>query len=99
MNKLSVLMAAGVMIGITLFQDPKPEQDLRAFSLAIAGDGSVTLKVREGKDREEKTYRAKSLEDFKKQYPEIAEKYHLDVVSDGEKAPVGKDFDVWKRWL
>ena len=51
------------------------------FSLTLSEDGAVEARVRrldeDGKEKEE-VYSAKSLEEFKKSYPEVAEEFQLD---------------------
>jgi hypothetical protein len=53
---------------------PEPrKQSVRAFSLRVDADGHVAMTVQE--DGKEKTYKADSMEEFTKQYPELARKY------------------------
>lgn len=66
-------------------------------------DGKVELTVREpnadGGRKETRTYRADSLEEFKKKYPELASKYDLDNLAPKEKWTFWEDpEDVWESW-
>jgi len=86
---------------------PKGQAEVRLFyhdwsrgiDLKRDENGSLTLTVpREGPEgkREFKTYRADSLEDFKKQYPDIAKEYDIDKLA--SPAEVSKDMhQEWKR--
>jgi hypothetical protein len=71
-------------------------------------DGRVEMTVREnGKDGkpEEKTYKADSLEEFRKQYPDVAKKHQIDrfiprvewALLDLKNAE--QAFEDWKRWF
>ena len=53
---------------------PEPRKEtVRAFSLRVTGDGHVEMTVQE--DGKEKTFKADSMEEFTRQYPELARKY------------------------
>lgn len=105
----SILTALALAAAPLAAQDAKPQEELhprsKGFSLSIGPEGYVELTVREedaaGK-LSEKTYKADSILDFKKKYPEIAKKYRIDGVT-GEPLPgLGKDdpgkfFEEWKR--
>lgn len=68
-------------------------------------DGHITLTVpehdREGGKRRFKTYRADSLEEFQKQYPEIAKKYDVEKLASPERVTeqVRKDWEAMKKQL
>jgi len=52
---------------------PEPRKEsVRAFSLRVTADGHVEMTVQE--DGKDKTYKADSMEDFTRQYPELARK-------------------------
>src|SRR5690242_11221359 len=55
-------------------QEPRKES-VRAFSLRVSGDGHVEMTVQE--DGKDKTYKADSMEEFKRQYPELVRKYGI----------------------
>ena len=66
-------------------------------------NGKVELTVREpntdGGGKEIRTYRADSLEEFKKKYPELASKYDLDNLAPREKWTFWEDpEDLWESW-
>lgn len=66
-------------------------------------DGKVELTVREpsadGGRKETRTYRADSLEEFKKKYPELASKYDMDNFGPKEKWTFwGDSEDAWESW-
>jgi hypothetical protein len=55
---------------------PEPKKEsVRAFSLRVTGDGHVEMTVQ--KDGKEKTYKADSMEEFNRQYPELVRKYGI----------------------
>lgn len=76
------LVAIGSLTALLLSQaaflraqdDPEPrKKTVRAFTLRVTGDGHVEMTVQE--DGKDKTYKADSLEEFSRQYPELARKY------------------------
>jgi hypothetical protein len=77
----------------------------RGITFETHPDGKVELTVREpGKDGSKKetcTYRADSLEDFKKKYPELASKYDVDNLTPKEKWSFFDDskgpWEAWKK--
>lgn len=77
----------------------------RGITFETHPDGKVELTVREaapdGAKKETHTYRADSLEDFKKKYPELMAKYDLDNVVPKQKwdfsGDPGEDWDPWKK--
>src|SRR4051812_39300679 len=48
-------------------------EKVRAYSLKVTGDGHVELITKENGD--EKTYKADSMEEFTKKYPDVARDY------------------------
>ncbi len=53
---------------------PEPRKEsVRAFSLHVSADGHVEMTVQE--DGKDKTYKADSMEEFTRQYPELARKF------------------------
>ncbi len=75
----------------------------RGITLETHPDGKVELTVREtgGESgrRETHTYRADSLEDFKKKYPELASKYDVENLVPKEKWSFGGDpAESWEAW-
>jgi len=55
---------------------PEPRKEtVRAFSLRVTGDGHVEMTVQE--NGEDKTYKADSMEEFTKKYPEVAREYGI----------------------
>jgi membrane-associated protease RseP (regulator of RpoE activity) len=78
MRLLAVGSVAALLLSQAAFlraQDsPEPRKEsVRAFSLRVSGDGHVEMTVQE--DGKEKTYKADSMEEFTRQYPELARKY------------------------
>lgn len=75
----------------------------RGITFETHPDGKVELTVREsgaesGK-KETHTYRADSLEDFKKKYPELASKYDVENLAPKEKWSFFDDSkDSWEAW-
>jgi len=67
----------------------------KGIHFALAPNGKTTLTVPEpGEDtgrRRFKTYQAGSIEEFKKKYPEIAEKYELDRILSFRETPTGDE--------
>jgi hypothetical protein len=76
----------------------------RGITFETHPDGKVELTVREpgnsGK-RDTRTYRADSIEDFKKKYPDLASKYDVDNLVPKEKWSFFDDskdsFEAWKK--
>jgi hypothetical protein len=64
-------------------------------------DGTVQFTAPEKDDqterREYRTYRASSMDDFKKKYPQVVEKYELDKLVSVREAPGGDD--ALRQWL
>ncbi len=81
---MNTLLATGAMAALLAGQaaflgaqdSPEPRKEsVRAYSLRVTGDGHVEMTVQEnGKD---KTYKADSMEEFTKNYPEVAREYGL----------------------
>jgi hypothetical protein len=75
----------------------------RGITFETHPDGKVELTVREGESgagrKETRTYKADSLQDFKKKYPELAAKYDLENLAPKEKWNLFEDSqDVWDAW-
>jgi hypothetical protein len=75
----------------------------RGITFETHPDGKVELSVREpgadGGKKETRTYRADSLEDFKKKYPELASKYDVDHLAPKERWSFFDDSkDSWEGW-
>lgn len=75
----------------------------RGITFETHPDGKVELTVREGESgsgkKETRTYKADSLEDFKKKYPELAAKYDLENLAPKEKWNFFEDSqDFWEAW-
>jgi hypothetical protein len=82
------------------------EQQLE-LSFKLSADGHVELTIRE-RDKTtgkmtEKSYKANSIEEFKKQYPDVAKRYPLDRFGSAGPLPVpgrddfAKSFEEWKK--
>ncbi len=77
---LAIGSVAALMLGQSAWlraQDP-PEarkETARAFTLRVTGDGHVEMTVKE--NGEDKTYKADSMDEFAKKYPEVAREYGL----------------------
>ena len=87
-------------------QDPGPIEHARAFTLKMSADGHVELTILEedkasGKSME-KTYKADSVEEFRKKYPEVSKHYPIHRVLEGEEwiplrpENLDKKFEEWK---
>jgi len=75
----------------------------RGITFETHPDGKVELTVREGEagsgKKETRTYKADSLEEFKKKYPELAAKYDLEHLAPKEKWNFFEDSqDFWDAW-
>jgi len=75
----------------------------RGITFEVHPDGKVELTVREsGGDsgkKETRTYRADSLDDFKKKYPELASRYDVDNLVPKQKWSFFDDSkDPWEAW-
>jgi hypothetical protein len=75
----------------------------RGITFETHADGKVELSVREpgadGGKKETRTYRADSLEDFKKKYPELASKYDVDNLAPKERwSFFDESKDPWEAW-
>jgi hypothetical protein len=75
----------------------------RGITFETHPDGKVELTVREpgadGAKKETRTYRADSLEDFKRKYPDLASKYDVDNLAPKEKWAFFDDSkDSWETW-
>jgi hypothetical protein len=87
--------------------DQEPSQHVRGFSFKLTPDGHVELTVREDDKATgklvEKTYKADSLDEFKKKYPEVAKTYGIARFTDGGEWPppggsdFAKKFEDWKK--
>ena len=82
-------------------EKPQVQMATRALSFQMNADGAIELTVteqREGK-QERRTYEAKSFEEFKQKYPEVAERYQIDRLTSPRFAmpPAGPGWDDWKR--
>jgi len=80
MRLLAVGSVAALLLSQAAFlraQDsPEPRKEsVRAFSLRVTADGHVEMTVQE--DGKDKTYKADSMEEFTRQYPELARKYGI----------------------
>lgn len=53
--------------------EPQKKEMTRAFTLKVTGDGHVELTTKVNGD--EKIYKADSMEEFRKQYPDVAREY------------------------
>lgn len=77
----------------------------REMSFQQYPDGKIELTVTEEKDgkKNTSTYKATNLEEFKKQYPEIAQRYQIDRLTAPkfwqpvETAPLASGWDAWKK--
>jgi hypothetical protein len=81
MNKLlatgavaALLMGQAAFLGAQDNAEPRKES-ARAYSLRVTGDGHVEMTIKE--NGEDKTYKADSMEEFTKKYPELATEYGL----------------------
>lgn len=75
----------------------------RGITFESHPDGKVELTVREsnpdGGGKETRTYRADSLEEFKKKYPELAAKVDVDNLAPKEKWTLWEDPEqIWESW-
>ena len=75
----------------------------RGITFETHPDGKVELTVRDGDagsgKKESRTYKADSIEDFKKKYPELATKYDVDNLVPKEKWTFSDDSqDAWEAW-
>ena len=89
---MSKLLAIGSVAALLVSQaaflraqdSPEPRKEAaRAYSLRVTGDGHVEMTVKE--NGEDKTYRADSMDEFTKKYPDLAREYG-----------VGSGMKVWK---
>ncbi|MBV8880164.1 MAG: PDZ domain-containing protein [Planctomycetaceae bacterium] len=73
---LSAVAALGLGQGLPLRAQDGTEprkETVRAFTLKVTGDGHVEMTVKENGD--EKTYKADSMDEFTRKYPEVAREY------------------------
>jgi hypothetical protein len=79
----------------------------RGITFETHPDGKVELSIREpgadGGKKETRTYRADSIEDFKKKYPDLASKYDVDNLAPKERwsffDEAKEPWEAWtKRW-
>ena len=73
----------------------EPRSSSRGMTLQLSPEGKVELTIREKNGSGEpisKTYRADSIEEFKKKYPEVAREYRVD------RFPASPDGPSWKGW-
>lgn len=73
----------------------EPRQTSRGMTFQLSPEGKVELTIRETRGSGEpttRTYRADSIEDFKKRYPEIAREYRVDLFRASPEGP------PWKGW-
>ena len=89
---MSKLLAIGSVAALLVSQaaflraqdSPEPRKEAaRAYSLRVTGDGHVEMTVKE--NGEDKTYRADSMDEFTKKYPDVAREYGI-----------GSGMKVWK---
>lgn len=73
-GSMAVLMLSQALILRAQDEPQKKEKEMvRAFTLKVTGDGHVELTTKV--NGEEKTYKADSMEEFRKQYPDVAREY------------------------
>lgn len=73
----------------------QPRPTSRGMTFQLSPEGKVELTIRESRgagEPETRTYRADSIEDFKKRYPEIAREYRVDHFLASPEGP------SWKGW-
>ena len=85
----------------------EPQEQRRELTFKLSADGHVDLTVRETDKSTgklvEKNYKADSIEEFKKKYPEVAKQYSIDrFASAGPLLGPGSDdfaknFEAWKK--
>jgi membrane-associated protease RseP (regulator of RpoE activity) len=78
------LLAIGSVAALVLGQSailraqdpPEPRNEtVHAFTLRVTGDGHVEMTVKE--NGQEKTYKADSMDEFTRQYPDLARQYRI----------------------
>ncbi len=95
----ALLLSQAAFLGAQDSPEPRKES-VRAYSLRVTGDGHVEMTVKE--NGEDKTYKADSMEEFTKKYPELAREYglghggprHLKMQNPAEFA---KKFEEWRK--
>jgi len=79
----------------------------QGVSFELHPDGKVDLAVTEMKDgkKTEKSYKANSIEEFKKSYPDVAEKYQIDrfmprrFMEPLSQGTSPNEWENWKNWF
>jgi predicted metalloprotease with PDZ domain len=103
------LLAIGPVAALLLSQaaflraqdSPEPRKETpHAYSLRVTGDGHVELTVKE--NDEDRTYKADSMDEFAKKYPEVAREYGLGHggLRHGkmqDPAEFAKKFEEWRK--
>jgi membrane-associated protease RseP (regulator of RpoE activity) len=80
---------------------PEPKKEsARAFTLRVTGDGHVEMSVKE--NGEDKTYKADSMDEFVRKYPEVAREYGvgrggLKAWRLHEPGEFSKKFEEWRK--
>jgi hypothetical protein len=104
---MNLMLLALPLLGL---QD-KPKVDLektrlyvydgaKGITLKVTEDGKVEFTVPEGEEGAKKTYKADSVDEFRKQYPDVARKHGFDRYA-GQKSPGaggGLAKDDFERW-
>lgn len=76
------MIMALVLSSMLAFQDGSPKVASRGISFELSPDGRVELTIREQDpatgEKTSKTYKADSIEEFKKLYPDLAREYRVD---------------------
>jgi len=101
---LAIGSVAALILGPTAMlraqEEPETKKQVHAYSLRVNGDGRVEMTVTE--NGAEKTYKADSMEEFTRQYPDVAREYG--VGRGGLKAwkfhgtgDFAKNFEDWRK--
>lgn len=71
----------------------------RGFTFETHPDGKVELTLKEPGKKEPRTYRADSLDDFKRKYPDLASKYDVENLGPKEKWTFfDESKNAWEAW-
>lgn len=103
------MMASLVLTSLLSLAQAEPSgKDVRGTSRSVSfermSDGRVELTIREedaATGRKDcKSYKADSIEDFKKQYPDVARDYQIDRLATDPKwlSPDGGPWSAWRGW-